>query len=75
METVKFNTITDARIAFENSGVYEMFSGCEDDDIVRYLYRNSDGTTTMDDLIKQYIITTNRDVSEYFDPKNEKPEF
>lgn len=82
MENVKFDTIKDAEIAFVNSGMYETFAEESEkhpmvDDIIEYLYRNSDNTCTMDDIVEQYLIENGHNVSDYpfFDPQNKNLEW
>jgi len=67
MVTIRFDTLEDARVWFENSGYldWKFFNGFSEEKLVEFLYRNSDGVKTITDLMKEFLLLNGQDLNHY----------
>lgn len=68
LKNVRYSTLLDAETAFNNSGFSDWvwFEGFAEEDLVRYLYINSDDSKSLTDLVKEYLVKNEQNVSDYF---------
>ena len=64
---VQYDTLQAAETAWINSGVHgwQWFEGFDSDNLVEYLYRQSDGIKTFDDLIRGFLTMQGENIEEY----------
>jgi len=71
---VKFETYRDAETWYQNSGVFgwEWFDGFREDDLIEFVFRNSNGKISTNQLIAQFLIARGQDLTDYnMDAKGE----
>ena len=68
--TVNYHTIEDAKTAYENSGLYEAVPTEYDESIIRHIYRESNGRTTLSDLIYSFLNQEFEMICEPFSGRN-----
>lgn len=63
--------LREARETFEASGFYDWqwFEGFDQDDLIEFIYRHSDHDSTLEDLIKSFLVVKGEDPSDYFSDK------
>jgi len=71
---INFETYSDAETWYQNSGVFgwQWFDEFCEDDLVEFVFRNSNGKTTTNELIAQFLTSRGQDMADYnMDEKGE----
>lgn len=66
-KVLDFNTLTDARDWFSNSGFadWEWFEGFDEDELIEYAYRQSDGEKTENEIVKDFLLLKKQNPRDY----------
>jgi hypothetical protein len=67
-EIINLANYQEARDFYANSGLvdWEWFKEFDEEELINFLYRNSNGRKTFDYLLKEFLINKNEDTAGYF---------
>lgn len=67
VKVLDFNTLTDARTWFSNSGFFEWewFEGFDKDELIKYAYNQSDGEKTQNEIVRDFLLLKKQNPRDY----------